>query len=136
MKTIRDEQDLIKWKHFTKEEVGIEKFVEEVKEFFRLEDAENSNRARMMIQIDDPKREGFNASCITMDLDIKSYDILERDEEDNKRYILVINRYESLNQGTRVDLDLSNTNLAHITYDRDDNHKCLQIDGKGIWIDL
>jgi hypothetical protein len=82
----------------------------------------------VLIQIDDPK-ERSNSTAVNFDLRIEDFQI----KEYCGNQILVINE-NNLNQGTRLDLDITNANIAEIVFDREDGYKSLQIDGKGIWI--
>ena len=136
MQELRNDNDVLMWKDFSKEDVGEDEFIEEVKQIFKDTDEVTKlegeqPRARVMVQIDDPDREGYNSTDIQFNLTIESWQIKKHDG----RNILLINRH-NLNEGTRLDLDITNAKRANITFDREDGYKCLQIDGKGIWIDL
>jgi len=133
MEEIRNDKDVLVWKDFSKEDVGEERFIEEVKLFFEeVEEMKEFKgkqpRCRVLIQIDDPK-ERSNSTAVDFDLRIEDFQI----KEYCGNQILVINE-NNLNQGTRLDLDITNANIAEIVFDREDGYKSLQIDGKGIWI--
>jgi len=133
MEEIRNDKDVLVWKDFSKEDVGEERFIEEVKLFFEeVEEMKEFKgkqpRCRVLIQIDDPK-ERSNSTAVNFDLRIEDFQI----KEYCGNQILVINE-NNLNQGTRLDLDITNANIAEIVFDREDGYKSLQIDGKGIWI--
>jgi hypothetical protein len=133
MQELRNDNDVLMWKDFSKEDVGEDKFIEEVKRFFEeVEEMKEFKgkqpRCRVLIQIDDPK-ERSNSTAVNFDLRIEDFQI----KEYCGNQILVINE-NNLNQGTRLDLDITNANIAEIVFDREDGYKSLQIDGKGIWI--
>jgi len=133
MEEIRNDKDVLVWKDFSKEDVGEERFIEEVKLFFEeVEEMKEFKgkqpRCRVLIQIDNPK-ERSNSTAVNFDLRIEDFQI----KEYCGNQILVINE-NNLNQGTRLDLDITNANIAEIVFDREDGYKSLQIDGKGIWI--
>lgn len=133
MEEIRNDKDVLIWKDFSKEDIGEERFIEEVKLFFEeVEEMKEFRgkqpRCRVLIQIDDPK-ERSNSTAVNFDLEIEDYQI----KEYSNNQILVINE-NNLNTGTRMDLDITNANIAEIVFDREDGYKSLQIDGKGIWI--
>jgi len=134
MQELRNDNDVLMWKDFSKEDVGEDKFIEEVKRFFEeyeeMKDfREEYPRVRMLIQNDNPK--GKSSTNINMDIKIEDWQIKEYKEN----IFLIINRH-NLNYGTRIDLDITNAEIANITFDRSGGYKTLQIDGKGIWIDL
>jgi hypothetical protein len=134
MQELRNDNDVLMWKDFSKEDVGEDKFIEEVKRFFEeyeeMKDfREEYPRVRMLIQNDNPK--GKSSTNINMDIKIEDWQIKEYKEN----IFLIINRH-NLNYGTRIDLDITNAEIANITFDREDGYKCLQIDGTGIWIDI
>lgn len=134
MTELRNDKDVLIWRDFSKEDVGEERFIEEVKLFFEeyeeLKDFRGDYpRTRMLIQNDNPK--GKSSTNINMDIDIKNWQIKEY--KDN--IFLIINR-DNLNAGTRVDLDITNAEIANITFDRDGGYKTLQIDGTGIWLHI
>ena len=134
MQELRNDNDVLMWKDFSKEDVGEDKFIEEVKRFFEeyeeMKDfREEYPRVRMLIQNDNPK--GKSSTNINMDIKIEDWQIKEYKEN----IFLIINRH-NLNYGTRIDLDITNAEIANITFDRSGGYKTLQIDGTGIWIDI
>ena len=86
-------------------------------------------QARVLIQRDNPKDvDGYDSTDIEFDITINDWQI--KDHEGHQ--VLIINR-SNLNQGTRIDLDLTAAQRASVTLDETDGYQVLQCDGKGIW---
>lgn len=108
--------------------VGLDKFILEI------EDLINSARSttadtRLLVQVN-----GKNYSTIENDVNINSWEI----EDHRGHKVLVINR-ENLNEGQRIDLDLTATlkntpEELFIHHNKDDNSSSLQVGDIGIWV--
>ena len=114
-----EEKDFL---NYEKEEDGEERIIEEIK---RLMEKHQGEKVRMLIQSDNP---GVNSTCIEFSFEINHWDILDI----NQARVLIINRH-NLNEGTRVDLDITRSDDAVVTIDKFDKYETIQVDGKGIW---